>query len=88
MNWEDVRSRWGQMKGSALIEWGKLTGEDFDQIAGERDRLLGKLKQLYGDTTEQAERRISLFVGHCGCVDVGGSMARNNAAWFEPANRQ
>jgi uncharacterized protein YjbJ (UPF0337 family) len=46
-------------------QWGKLTDDDVDQIAGRRDQLAGKLQRAYGYGKEQAEKEIELFCTHC-----------------------
>jgi uncharacterized protein YjbJ (UPF0337 family) len=55
-NWDVIKGKWNQLKGDARIQWGKLTDDEWDQIAGEQDKLVGKLQEHYGWTREQAER--------------------------------
>jgi len=38
-------------------EWGNLTDDDGDYIAGSRDKFAGKLQQRYGLGREQAQKR-------------------------------
>lgn len=45
------------MKGSARQQWGKLTDDDLDMIAGNREMLVGKLQERYGYAKEEAQRR-------------------------------
>jgi uncharacterized protein YjbJ (UPF0337 family) len=59
MNWEQVKGQWMQLKGSVRKQWGKLTDDDLDVIAGERDRLAGKIVERYGISKEEAERQIA-----------------------------
>jgi uncharacterized protein YjbJ (UPF0337 family) len=56
MNWDIVKGKWKEMKGELRKQWGKLTDEDFEQIAGEKDKLLGRLQQRYGWSRDEAER--------------------------------
>lgn len=58
MNWDIVKGNWKQLKGSATKQWGKLTDDDMDVIAGERDKLIGKLQAEYGWTREEAEKQV------------------------------
>jgi uncharacterized protein YjbJ (UPF0337 family) len=37
-----------QLHLTGRARWGKLTGDDLERIAGERDQLIGKLDGLYG----------------------------------------
>ena len=56
MNWDIVKGKWKQLKGDARKQWGKITDSDWDEIAGEKDKFLGKLQERYGWSREQAER--------------------------------
>ena len=58
MNWDQIEGKWKQMKGSVREKWGKLTDSDFEQIAGNRDKFLGRLQERYGYTREKAEKEL------------------------------
>jgi uncharacterized protein YjbJ (UPF0337 family) len=58
MNSDILKGRWQQLKGQALVKWGKLTNDDLDQIAGQRDKLVGKLRERYGLERDRAEADI------------------------------
>jgi uncharacterized protein YjbJ (UPF0337 family) len=47
MNWDQVRGNWEQVKGEVKVHWGKLTDDDLTAIAGERDKLIGRLQETY-----------------------------------------
>ena len=55
MNWDQVEGKWKQMKGSVKKQWGKLTDDDLEVIAGNKDQLVGKLQERYGISKEKAE---------------------------------
>ena len=57
MNWDQIQGKWKQVKGSARQQWGKLTDDDLDMIAGERDKLIGRLQERYGIAREEAQSR-------------------------------
>jgi len=57
MNWDQIQGKWKQMKGSAKQQWGKLTDDDLDIIAGQRDKLIGRLQERYGIARDEAEKR-------------------------------
>jgi uncharacterized protein YjbJ (UPF0337 family) len=59
MNWDQVKGQWNQMKGSVRKQWSKLTDDDINVIAGERDRLVGKIQERYGISKEEVERQIA-----------------------------
>jgi uncharacterized protein YjbJ (UPF0337 family) len=56
MNSDQFEGQWKQLKGKMREKWGKLTDDDWHQIAGKRDQFLGKLQERYGYSREQAER--------------------------------
>lgn len=58
MNWEQIRGNWEQAKGELKVRWGKLTDDDLAIIAGERDKLVGRLQEIYGVGKEEAERQV------------------------------
>jgi uncharacterized protein YjbJ (UPF0337 family) len=64
MNTEQMKGQWMQVKGEIKKQWGKLTDDELDRIAGERDKLVGKLQEKYGITKEEAERQVRDFRMH------------------------
>jgi uncharacterized protein YjbJ (UPF0337 family) len=63
MNWDEVRGKWNQFKGSVKEKWGKLTDDDLAVINGNKDRLVGKIQERYGITKEKAEEQVSNWKG-------------------------
>jgi len=61
MNWDQIQGKWKQMKGSVRQEWGSLTDNDLEMIAGSRDKLVGKLQERYGFVKEEAQKRADEF---------------------------
>jgi len=39
MNWEQIQGNWKQATGKAKEQWGKLTDDDLDVVAGRREQL-------------------------------------------------
>ena len=62
MNWDQVKGQWKQMRGTLRKEWGKLTDDDLDVIAGNRERFVGLVQERYGIAREEAERRTSAWM--------------------------
>ena len=62
MNWDIVEGKWGQLKGSIKEQWGKLTDDELTEIAGNRDKMAGKLQERYGWTKEEADDKLNEFV--------------------------
>lgn len=58
MNWEQIQGKWNQLKGDARVEWAKLTEQDVDKVAGERDKLVGLIQEKYGRTKQEARAEI------------------------------
>jgi uncharacterized protein YjbJ (UPF0337 family) len=57
-----------QVKGSVGEEWSKLTGDNADVLAGNRDITPGNIQQRHGIASEQAEKEFT---------DCGASERRN-----------
>ena len=62
MNWDIVKGNWSKFKGEIQSEWGKLTDDDLDQAAGERQQLAGKIQERYGMAKADAERALDDFI--------------------------
>jgi uncharacterized protein YjbJ (UPF0337 family) len=58
MNSDILQGKWEQLKGEALVKWGKLTNDDLDQVKGQREKLVGKLRERYGLERDRAEREV------------------------------
>ena len=62
MNWQHVEGNWQQFKGKVRAQWGKLTDNDLEMIAGKRDRLIGKLRERYADAKDRHEADVDAFI--------------------------
>ena len=47
-------------------QWGKLTDDDFDVVAGRREQLAGKIQERYGVAKDEAERQVAAWERHAG----------------------
>ena len=61
MNWDILEGKWKEYRGKAQAQWGKLTNDDLDEIAGRRDQLAGKLQSRYGMAKDEAEREVDAW---------------------------
>jgi uncharacterized protein YjbJ (UPF0337 family) len=61
MNWDRIEANWNHFKENARRHWGKLTVEQLDAIAGRRDRLAGKIQEVYGVSKEIAEKQLTAW---------------------------
>ena len=59
MNWDRIEGNWKQFKGNVKAQWGKLTDDQIDVIAGKRDILAGKIQETYGLSKDIAEKQIA-----------------------------
>ena len=53
MNWDIVEGNWKQFKGKVKAQWGDLTDEHLDVIAGKRVELVGKIQEAPPGTTRR-----------------------------------
>ena len=58
MNWDQVQGKWKQVKGTAKTRWGKLTDDDLDVVAGQRDQLVGRIQERYGIAKDEAQTQV------------------------------
>ena len=61
MNWDIVEGNWKQFKGKVKAQWGNLTDDQLDVIAGKRVELAGRIQEAYGVTLDEAEKQIERF---------------------------
>lgn len=58
MNWDQLEGKWKQMKGSVRTRWGKLTDDDLETIAGQKDQLVGRIQERYGIHKDEAMKQV------------------------------
>lgn len=58
INRDTLAGQWKQLRGTVKSWWGRLTDDDFDRIAGQKDRLVGTLQEKYGYTRDMAQREV------------------------------
>lgn len=57
-----LKGMWKQLRGEAKSKWGELTDDELDEVAGERDKLLGLLQEKYGYAKVKAGQEIDEFL--------------------------
>ncbi|MCO5185528.1 MAG: CsbD family protein [Anaerolineae bacterium] len=57
-----LQGQWDQLKGQIRQQWGKLTDDDVERIHGERQELVGILKERYGRTEKEIEAEVADFL--------------------------
>lgn len=61
MNWDIIAGKWDQLKGSVKETWGDLTDDEITQMAGNRDKMAGKLQERYGWTKAEVDEKLNDF---------------------------
>jgi uncharacterized protein YjbJ (UPF0337 family) len=61
MNWDRIEGNWKQFKGNAKQQWGRLTDEQLDVVAGKRESLAGKIQETYGLSKDETEKQLSAW---------------------------
>jgi len=61
MNWDRIQGNWKQVTGKVKEQWGKLTDDDVDVVAGRRDQLAGKIQERYGVAKDEAEKQLAAW---------------------------
>ena len=59
MNWSEIEDNWPAFKRNVKHQWGKLTDDQLNAIAGERKHLAGKIQIMYGIGEDEAEYQLS-----------------------------
>ena len=59
MNEDRIEGNWTQFKGKVKEQWGKLTDDQLDVIAGKRDNLVGKIQATYGIAKDETEKQLT-----------------------------
>jgi uncharacterized protein YjbJ (UPF0337 family) len=56
------QGQWQRLKGNLRSKWGKLTDDDVEQIAGNKDKLVGTLQERYGYMWDEAQRMVDRYL--------------------------
>ena len=59
MNLDRIEGNLKKFKGNVKQQWGKLTDDQLDVIAGKREHLAGKTQVMYGICKDEAENQLS-----------------------------
>jgi uncharacterized protein YjbJ (UPF0337 family) len=75
MNWDQLEGKWKQLKGDVRKQWGKLTDDDLEYMAGSRDKFVGRLQERYGVAREEAQKQADEWLNarDAGVRTSGGS---------------
>ncbi len=56
MNSDIAQGKWKLLKGEFRKQWGKLTDDELNEIAGNREKFEGKMQELYGKSKDDAKQ--------------------------------
>ena len=59
MDWKLIESNWTQFKGSVKTTWSKINDYNLYVIAGNRDRLAGKIQETYWISRDEVEKQLA-----------------------------
>lgn len=59
MDWASIQRDWDAYQANARGRWSRLTRKDLTRIAGNRERLLAKLRERYGLDEAQALQQLA-----------------------------
>ena len=62
MDSNDLQAKWNELKGEIRSQWGKLTDDDIERIAGNRDRLIGFVQERYGYVWDEARQMVDRYL--------------------------
>lgn len=79
INRDRLQGQWKQVKGKIKEQWGRLTEDDLDVIAGKRDQLLGRIQERHGIARDEAQRQVREFEGRNPDVSLDDTPARNQS---------
>ena len=62
MNNDILEGKWKQLKGSVQAKWGEITDDEFDQVKGNRERLIGLVQEKYGKKKDDVGKRSTIIL--------------------------
>ena len=70
MNQDIAQGNWQQLSGKIKQKWGKLTDDDLTRAQGDKEYLVGKLREQYGIAKDRAEDELQTLGYREGDKDV------------------
>jgi uncharacterized protein YjbJ (UPF0337 family) len=61
MNWERIARNWSEYKLNARTRWNRLSRDDLDRIAGNREKLASRIREAYGMSAEEAQLQLAAW---------------------------
>jgi uncharacterized protein YjbJ (UPF0337 family) len=61
MDWESIKANWIEYKLNARSRWARLTRDDLERIAGRREQLMSRLRELYALDEVEAQQQLDAW---------------------------
>lgn len=63
MNNDQVQSQWDQFTAKVKQQWGELTDDEVKKAEGNKDELIARIQEKYGDSKESIARKFNELTG-------------------------
>jgi uncharacterized protein YjbJ (UPF0337 family) len=80
MESNEMAGKWRQLKEDVRSRWGKLTEDDIDRIAGNKDKLIGALQERYGYVWDEARQMVDRYLDEYGDLKTKAAEALRTVA--------
>jgi uncharacterized protein YjbJ (UPF0337 family) len=58
MDWDVIKGNWKQLTGKIREQWGLLTDDDVQKVAGQREQLEGIIQERYGVSKDEVRKQV------------------------------
>jgi uncharacterized protein YjbJ (UPF0337 family) len=65
MHPDELKGKWHQIKGKFRERWSKITDDEWQQVQGNKEKIIGKIQEKYGISKDQAEKEVCDFFKKC-----------------------
>jgi uncharacterized protein YjbJ (UPF0337 family) len=62
MDTNELEGKWQKLRGEIRSQWGKLTDDDLERIAGNKDKLIGVVQERYGYVWDEARQVVDRYL--------------------------
>ena len=62
MDWNRIEGNWKLAKGRIKEQWGQLTDDDLNEVAGKREQLEGKIQERYGLAKDMVRKDVDAWL--------------------------
>jgi uncharacterized protein YjbJ (UPF0337 family) len=62
VNNDILEGKWKQLKGSIQAKWGEITDDEFEQVKGNRERLIGLVQEKYGKKKDDVRKEVNDYL--------------------------